>query len=203
MGKVKQYGQFCALARSLDVVGDRWTLLVVRELLLGPATYGSLLKRLPGIATNLLADRLRELQEAGLVEIGRERRDPYALTLRGQELRPVVRELIRWGGPLMKPGPGEDVVHEHWLPLALEAVLDARAVTRPKARVRLVCGEAAADVCVSRAGRRVEAVAPGQEADAQVIGSLPQLLAAAHAGSVEGLHVVGDRDVVAAVLRPA
>lgn len=202
MGRVKGYGQFCALARSLDVVGDRWTLLVVRELLLGPATYGALLERLPGLATNLLADRLRQLQADGLVAAERGRGDPYALTERGSALRPVVHELLRWGAPLMERGPGADVVHGHWLPLALEAVLDSDRVTGRRTRLRMACAETAVDVVVTRDGRRVTA-AEGQP-DVELVGELPQLLAAAHRGTVvPGLLLVGDEATATAVLRRA
>ncbi len=64
----RSYGQYCGLARALDVVGNRWNLLIVRELLIGPARYRQLQAGLPGIATNLLAERLRELEEAGVIE---------------------------------------------------------------------------------------------------------------------------------------
>src|ERR1700757_3975599 len=68
---MRSYGQYCAIAKALDLVGDRWTLLIVRELLLsGPMRYTDLRNALPGIATNLLADRLRELSEAGIVRGG-------------------------------------------------------------------------------------------------------------------------------------
>ena len=92
------YQQFCAVAAALDVVGDRWTLLVVRELLIGPRRYGELLAGLPGVATNLLADRLRKLEAAGLVAQepdGRARL--YRLTERGAELDGVVGALARFG----------------------------------------------------------------------------------------------------------
>src|SRR5919201_6854048 len=104
---MRSYGQFCGLAKALDVVGDRWTLLIVRELLLrGPCRYTDLRKGLPGIATNLLAERLRELEDAGVVL--REEAPPpiattlYSLTPRGEELRRVIYELGRWGTPLMR-----------------------------------------------------------------------------------------------------
>ena len=74
---MKSYGQFCAVARALDVIGDRWSLLVVRELMAGPRRYSQVRDGLPGIATNLLADRLRELEANGIVmHVG----DGYALT---------------------------------------------------------------------------------------------------------------------------
>src|SRR5271156_5649061 len=103
---MRSYGQYCALAKALDVIGDRWTLRIVRELLIrGACRYTDLRHGLPGIATNLLAERLRELEQAGLVR--REDAPPpiatalFSLTPRGEQLRPVVYELGRWGAPLM------------------------------------------------------------------------------------------------------
>jgi DNA-binding HxlR family transcriptional regulator/putative sterol carrier protein len=106
MGK-RSYNQYCAVARGLDVVGDRWTLLLVRELLLGPKRYGDLLAASPGIGTNLLADRLREMETMGLVE--RVTLPPpagssvYRLTEAGAELETVVRAIGRWGRRFMGP----------------------------------------------------------------------------------------------------
>src|ERR1700761_9754991 len=97
---MRSYGQYCSIAKALDVVGDRWTLLIVRELLIrGACRYTDLKNGLPGIATNLLADRLRELEAAGL--ISREEAPPpvattlFKLTPRGEEMRPVLDELMR------------------------------------------------------------------------------------------------------------
>src|SRR5437660_12010745 len=97
----RSYDQYCAVARGLDVSGDRWTLLIVRDLLLGPKRYKDLLSGLPGIGTNLLADRLKELEGAGLIE--RAVLPPpagstvYQLTERGLALEPVMIALGRWG----------------------------------------------------------------------------------------------------------
>src|SRR3954451_21819390 len=103
---MRSYGQYCAVARALDAIGDRWTLLIVRELLLrGPSRYTDLRNGLPGIATNLLADRLQELERVGV--IAREEAPPpfaatlFSLTSRGRDLAAVLRELGRWGLPLM------------------------------------------------------------------------------------------------------
>ena len=121
MRAMRSYGQFCALARSLDVVGDRWTLLIVRELLLRPCRYTDLRDGLPGIATNLLADRLRGLERAGVVQ--RESapppvaRDLFSLTARGAALEPVLLELGRWGGPLLGDPKKGEAFREHWLKL--------------------------------------------------------------------------------------
>src|SRR2546427_742794 len=89
----RSYDQWCAVARSLDIVGERWTMLIVRDLLVGPKRYTDLLTGLPGIGTNLLAQRLRELEANGLVE--RADLPPpaaatvYRLTERGEALWPV------------------------------------------------------------------------------------------------------------------
>src|SRR3954466_9029782 len=102
MTKRRSYDQFCSVARALDRVGERWTLLIVRNLLLGPRRYSDLLRELPGITTNLLAKRLQELESLGILE--RVSLPPpaateaYALTLQGEALEPVVMELGRWGG---------------------------------------------------------------------------------------------------------
>lgn len=107
----RRYGQFCGLARALDVVGDRWTLLIVRELLIEPRRFGELRTGLRGVATNLLSDRLRRLEADAVVErrLGApEAGTRYALTPRGDALRPVVEELVRWSGPLMASGRGQD-----------------------------------------------------------------------------------------------
>lgn len=109
---VKTYGQYCAVARGLDVVGDRWTLLIARELLDGPRRYGELRAGLPGVATNLLGDRLKGLVDAGVVE---HDGDHYALTAWGAGLRDVIYAVGRWGMPLMARPPGDDEFHTSWL----------------------------------------------------------------------------------------
>jgi DNA-binding HxlR family transcriptional regulator len=114
MARRRSYHQFCGVARALDALGERWTLLIVRNLLLGPRRYSDLLAELPGITTNLLAKRLQEMQAAGL--LGRRDEGPpagavvYELTDAGAALEPVVMELGRWGGRLMdRPRSGDRV----------------------------------------------------------------------------------------------
>jgi DNA-binding HxlR family transcriptional regulator len=110
------YGRFCPLARALDVVGERWTLIIVQELLKRPSRYGELARRLPGIGTNVLADRLRKLEAAGVAE-----RVPgpvgagvtYALTDRGNGLSDALEALRRWGaGYLTDPTADGSARHE-------------------------------------------------------------------------------------------
>ena len=129
----RSYGQYCGLARSLDTIGDRWSLLIVRELLLGPLRYSQLKTALDGIATNLLADRLRDLEAAGVIE--RRVADAggvvYRLTAWGEQLREPVESLIRWSTPLMISGPGADTFSPRWLAVALPALLHKRTARRP------------------------------------------------------------------------
>ena len=130
----RSYGQFCGLARALDAVGDRWNLLIVRQLLMGPARFRELLDGLPGVATNLLTERLRDLETAGVVE--RRLADEgnaivYALTPWGAELREPIDGLIRWSAPLMLRGPGGDSMQPRWLALALPALLRGKTARPP------------------------------------------------------------------------
>ena len=105
----RSYDQYCAVARGLDVIGERWTLLIVRDLLLGPKRYKDLLEGLPGIGTNLLANRLHEMEELGIVE--RAVLPPpagsavYQLTDGGRALEPTLVALGRWGARYLPGGP--------------------------------------------------------------------------------------------------
>lgn len=180
---MRGYGQFCGLARALDRVGQRWTLLIIRELLLGAKRFTDLREGMPGVATNLLTDRLRRLQEDGLV---RQRELPppssstvYELTEQGESLRPVVKELIRWGGQSMVGGAGEDVFRGEWLALALEA-LGAGVGLEGERLVRFETGSDA--TTVSLGGDRV-AVSPAGEPDLVVRGD-PALVLGVAAGAV-------------------
>lgn len=122
---MRGYGQYCGLAKSLDHVGDRWTLLIVRELLVGPRRYGEIRRALPGVATNLLADRLRTLRADGIVD--RDEADgSYHLTEFGRGLERVVHELVRWGSRWMGERTAADQFRPEWLVVALTALLPRR-----------------------------------------------------------------------------
>ncbi|HEY0543140.1 MAG TPA: helix-turn-helix domain-containing protein [Actinoallomurus sp.] len=120
---MRSYGQYCSIARALDVVGDRWTLLIVRELLLqGPCRFTDLKNGLPGIAANLLSGRLKELEDAAL--IGREDAPPpiattlYGLTENGLALEPVLKALGLWGLRYMAVERPGDAFQAQWLAYA-------------------------------------------------------------------------------------
>ncbi len=128
----RSYGQFCGLARALDVVGDRWNLLIVRELLPGPLRYSDLKSSLPGVASNLLAERLRTMEETGVVERALEDTGVvYGLTRWGAALKEPMEALGRWGVPLLAAGRGEDEFRPRWLTLALPAILHGRTAAPP------------------------------------------------------------------------
>ncbi|WP_157000714.1 winged helix-turn-helix transcriptional regulator [Agromyces laixinhei] len=128
----RSYGQFCGLARALDIVGDRWNLLIVRELLPGPLRYGELKASLPGVASNLLAERLRTMEETGVVERALGGAGVlYGLTRWGAELKEPMEALGRWGVPLLATGRGDDEFRPRWLTLALPAILNGRTAAPP------------------------------------------------------------------------
>lgn len=142
---MRTYGQYCGLAKALDVVGDRWTLLIVRELLIGESRYSDLLKGLPGIASNLLADRLAGLEAAGLVV--RDELPPpasatvFRLTPRGEELRAVVRALGQWAGPLMTGRARHERARTRWMCLPAELYLQDRSPGGPPVSIQIDGGD--------------------------------------------------------------
>lgn len=121
----RSYRQYCAVAKALDVIGERWTLLIIRELLLGPRRYKDLLAGLPGIGTNLLAARLRKLEQAGLAH----RRvlpapagsTAYELTELGRGLQAAVLELGRWGAHLLAQPSQVDEMRPGWYVVSMLA----------------------------------------------------------------------------------
>lgn len=126
--KAKSYGQSCSVARTLDVLGDRWSLLIIRELLAGPMRYSSLKEHLAGINPKLLSDRLTHLADFGIIEQidlpQPARARAYALTGKGRELEETVLALARWGlrhAPDLGP---EAVDHPHWSVVAMRALFN-------------------------------------------------------------------------------
>jgi len=119
----RSYQQDCALAHSADLIGERWTLLLIRDLLVSPRRFNELQKSLKGIGSNLLATRLKELEQDGVIEAyasgdGSRR---YRLTVRGRALEPAILSLIRWGYTDSKPGSDKGHHRDDWDLLALKA----------------------------------------------------------------------------------
>jgi DNA-binding HxlR family transcriptional regulator len=127
MTKTRRYDDYCPVAHALGLVGERWALLVVLELMRGPKRYTDLAENLRGIGTNILASRLRDLEAAGVVT-KRTLAPPaaskvYELTDYGRELRPVIRELALWGARSLGPPTAGDELFPGWLANGLDTVL--------------------------------------------------------------------------------
>jgi len=191
---VRSYRQYCWLARGLDVIGDRWVLLVVRELLPGPRRYGELLDGLPGIATNLLAERLRTMEANGLVSRDGDR---YALTERGDGLRGVLRAIGEWSAPLMGPQEPDEAFRSHWIEYPITALFPGEDRSRPDLAIEVRCGERPMTVRSVEGRVRVEP-GPAAAPDLVLTGPADAVLGLfAHRLSLEdakarGLAVTGD-----------
>lgn len=141
MSPRRSYDQYCSAARALDVVGDRWTLLIVRELLAGPRRYTDLHADLPGVSTDVLASRLKDMERDGLTT--RRRLPPpgaayvYELTAHGRELLPVLQALGEWGRAELGERRPTDAVRAHWFALPLLNSLEGEGLVE----VRLEEGE--------------------------------------------------------------
>jgi DNA-binding HxlR family transcriptional regulator len=207
---MRSYGQYCPVAKALDVIGDRWSLLIVRELLLrGPSRYTDLRRGLDGIATNLLAERLRELEAAGVVR-SEDAPPPvattlYSLTERGEELRRVVEALGRWGAPLLAADHPDDAYRSHRFALAVRATKDKAPDEPPVAvEVRIdredpLVVEAADGAVRPRAGSADHPDAVVSGPTLLVVGLLTGRLDLATA-TARGLHVEGSRRALRRVL---
>ncbi|RSN50919.1 transcriptional regulator [Streptomyces sp. WAC 04229] len=145
MSPRRSYGQYCSAARALDAVGDRWTLLIVRELLAGPRRYTDLHADLPGVSTDVLASRLKDMEREGLTT--RRRLPPpgaayvYELTARGHELLPVLEALGAWGAGELRERRPTDALRAHWFALPLLRALREAGAAQGLVEVRLEEGD--------------------------------------------------------------
>jgi len=207
---MRSYGQYCSVAKALDVVGDRWTLLIVRELLArGPSRYTDLRSGLPGIATNLLAERLRELEMAGLVD--REDAPPpiattlFRLTERGAALAPVITELGRWGVPLMRQYEEGDAFRGQWLRLPVQMFLADHEPDQPAASIQVHAGDETVVIDVD--GGRVSLRLGADPAAAATVTGAPARILALFSGRLalrdaarNGVQIAGSRPTVQRIL---
>jgi DNA-binding HxlR family transcriptional regulator len=174
MAGKRTYGDPCGVARALDVVGERWALLVVRELLLGPKRFTDLRAGLPHVGPDVLSQRLRELEAAGVVRRGKlappAAARVYELTERGLELEPVVLALGRWGSAEPLPPAGPELGTDAFI-VALKTMFEPEEAGRLEATLELRLGEEAFSVSIAR-GRlgiaRGHAERPAATIDADV-----------------------------------
>jgi DNA-binding HxlR family transcriptional regulator len=195
-GMAKRYDQYCPMAHALDLVGDRWALLVIRELMHGPKRYTDLVEHLPGIGTNILAARLRELEGNGVV--ARRTLPPpaaskvYELTDYGRELRPAMRELALWGARSLGPPTAGGELFEGWLSNAMDIALGPIA---PPGRFEF------------RAGPETASLIDGDVLDGSI--DDPDVLVEGEAGAIyslfvdrclDGVTITGDNALLEALL---
>jgi len=207
---MRSYGQYCSIAKALDVVGDRWTLLIIRELVIrGACRYTDLKNGLPGIASNLLSDRIRELESAGLIR--REDAPPpvattlFHLTEAGAELQPVLDALGRWGIRYMMEPAGGDQFRGHWFAFPASFFLHDRDPGGPPVTIEL---RTASDPVVIELSGGSATSRPGTAAAPDlVLNGEPQLILGLFSGHLtvteaadRGLQVSGDASVLQRVL---
>ncbi|HLQ55266.1 MAG TPA: winged helix-turn-helix transcriptional regulator [Streptosporangiaceae bacterium] len=207
---MRSYGEYCSIAKALDVVGDRWTFLIIRELLIrGACRYTDLKNGLPGIATNLLSDRIRELEATGLIR--REDAPPpvattlFHLTEAGAELESVLDAIGRWGVRYMiEPAEGDEF-RGHWFAFPVSFFLRDRDPGGPPVSIELRTASSPVVVEVSGGSARMRlgtAAAPDL-----VLRGEPQLILALFSGQLttaevtdHGLEISGDASVLQRVL---
>jgi DNA-binding HxlR family transcriptional regulator len=208
---MKSYGQLCAVARALDVVGDRWNLLIVRELLIaGRSRFSDIQRGLPGVAPNLLTQRLRALEEDGVITRGTASAPAtgtlYALTERGVQLEGVVRELLKWGAPTVVDAPPDAAFQMHWLSMPARHMTRDGDPTAPPVTVRF--GTLADGFDLTASGGHITVEPPRVDADlaavvdgpgAALVGLLQGAVPLRAAASL-GIAVDGDSSALERVL---
>jgi len=203
---MKSYRQTCTAAKALDVLGDRWTLLILRELVMqAPCRYTDVANGLPGIASNLLSDRLRTLEEHGLVR--REAAPPpiattlFHLTEKGAATEPILAELATWGTRYAFDIEPEDEFREYWMPFAVSVFLRDHDRDAPPVTVQLVTPVGSSVVEVDTAG--VHARGGTVESPDLTLGGMPPVILRFLSGvltlaeaQAEGMTLDGDLAVL-------
>ena len=192
----KKYDQYCPMAHALDMVGDRWELLIVRELLLGPKRYTDLVEGLPGIGTNILAARLRDLEKCGV--IAKKTLPPpaasrvYELTDYGRELRSVLRELALWGARSLGPPTPDAEFFPGWLVNPIDTML---APIAPAGRFEFRVGDEIASLVDGEARS-----GPAPDPDVVIDGDAKGVYRFLVDRTADDVTVTGDRALVDALL---
>lgn len=210
---MRSYEQLCTVARALDVVGDRWTLLIVRELLIHrQARFTDLQHGLPGIAPNLLAQRLHHLQEHGVLR--RDALPPpatgsaYRLTERGRDLEGVVRELLKWGATTVRDAPQTAAFQMHWLSLPVKYLLRDRSPDKPALTIRFGDVLDGFDLTAAAGTVRVDPWQPWATPAATINGPGPALVGLIQGliqlrdAAAAGITITGDPTALQRVLPP-
>ena len=201
----KCYGQFCPMATALDVIGDRWTILILRELLGGAARFYELQEGLPGIAKNLLTNRLRRLESDGIVRRVRSHNAVlYALTERGAAVRPAVEALGFWGASLEPVVPPQYPRSIRAIAMALQAVLARAGDALPDARHVIELEIDGEHIQIVLDARPSVTAGPSTDADARIRVPRPTMsnfLLGRSFDKKRFVHVSGDKTARTALIR--
>ena len=201
---MRSYSRYCPVSHALDVLGERWSLLVVHELMDGPLRYTDLEDHLDGIGTNILSARLKSLENAGVVA---KRKLPppaastvYELTEYGRTVEPILRELAWWGVRTLGPPPADKVMPHGWLVHALRVALVADVGEAPPAVVEFRAGDETAHV---RLDGSLVCVEPGAAdvADTVVTGTARGFYALFVDRDFDAVEVEGDGDALERLVR--
>ncbi len=192
----RTYGQYCPIAAGLDIIGDRWTLLMLRELSMGDRRFTDLRAELPGIAPNLLTERLRSLQAIGLVAAvdlpPPAARSVYRLTDEGRRVEPVLRSVARFGARYLAGDPS-DAFDAERVAFSLLAPWRRRPEVKIRARLIVTTNDAqtdTVDVVLDLAGMQIES--PQGKPDVTLQVTITDLVAARQTGDPLVGHLTGD-----------
>ena len=201
----KCYGQFCPMATALDVIGDRWTILILRELLGGAARFQDLHGGLPGIAKNLLTDRLRRLESDGIIErVSTHGIVLYALTEQGAAVRTVLEELAFWGAKLQPIAPPQHPRSARAIAMALHALLARAGGALPDHRYHVELAMDGEPIQIVLAEQPSVSVGPSVDADARIRVTRALMADLLRGQSLDESRLVllsGDEDARGALLR--
>ena len=205
-----RYPQFCPLARAAEILGERWTLLVLRELACGPQRFSDLRRRLSGVSTSVLSERLNRLEERGLV--ARRSQPPpapaqlYELTADGEALRPTLYQLMRFGVRFLDTGSPGDHLEADWLRVGLAAFARAEPLPRHTIAIYLPAGasELVLRVISGRQGTRIDSGPGPAEAVLRIepltlLALLARQLDPLEAAAAGSLELDGDRAALLAL----
>jgi DNA-binding HxlR family transcriptional regulator len=156
---MRVYGQYCGFARALELVGERWALMVLRDLFVSSKRFSDLQRGLPGISTNVLAKRLKEMEAAGIVQrrlLAPPNGAVYELTQTGAALEPAVVELGRWGAKLLGQPKRHEIITVDALVIALRSTFQSKAARGVTVSYELRVGDVALHACIVRGRLSVE-----------------------------------------------
>jgi DNA-binding HxlR family transcriptional regulator len=196
-GRGRTYAQYCGLARAAELIGERWALLIVRDLLVGPHRFTDLRRGLPRIPTNVLSERLKELEDSGIV---RRRALPrpaasvvYELTSYGQELDGIVLELGLWGAQSLGAPRPDDAITSDSIVMALRATFQPERARGLRAGYELRLGEIVVHAVVDDGAL---AVAAGELSTADVVIETGPAIRALMAGEIAPSEALENGDVL-------